>query len=46
MFKLEDFEDSPILDKVDKLNKYLTKNKLSKVSNIIDDLERFLDQNS
>ncbi len=43
MFNLEDFKDSLILEKVEKLNKFLSKNKISKVSNIINELENLLD---
>jgi len=43
MFNLEDFKDSLILEKVEKLNKLLSKNKISKVSNIINELENLLD---
>lgn len=44
MFNLEEFENSLILEKVDKLNKYLSKNKITKVSKIVDELENLLDQ--
>ena len=44
MFNLEEFENNLILEKVDKLNKYLSKNKITKVSKIVDELENLLDQ--
>ncbi len=46
MFDLADFKDSPVLEKVEKLNRFLSKNKLSKVSSIVDELEILLDKNS
>ncbi|MFX0022801.1 MAG: hypothetical protein ACFE9S_10765, partial [Candidatus Hermodarchaeota archaeon] len=44
MFNLEEFENELILDKVDKLNKYLNKNKLDKVSKILVEFLSLLDQ--
>ena len=44
MFNLEEFKNSLILEKVDKLNKYLSKNKNEKIVKIIDELESILDQ--
>ncbi len=44
MFNLKEFNDSLILEKVDKLNKYLNKKKTDKVSKLIDDLQSLLDQ--
>jgi len=44
MFNLEEFEDPLILDKVDKLNRLFNKDKISKISKIVDELEGLLDQ--
>ncbi len=44
MFNLEEFEDSVIFEKVDKLNKYLSKNKTDKILKIITELEDLLEQ--
>ncbi|MFX0142151.1 MAG: hypothetical protein ACFFDN_51410, partial [Candidatus Hodarchaeota archaeon] len=44
MFNLEEFENNLILEKVDKLNKYLSKNKTDKISKVVDELEGLLDQ--
>jgi len=44
MFNLEEFEDTLILEKVDKLNKLFNKDKLSKISKIVDELEELLDR--
>ncbi|NVM35469.1 MAG: hypothetical protein HWN81_07725 [Candidatus Lokiarchaeota archaeon] len=44
MFNLEDFKDSLILEKVDKLNNHLSKNKIEKISKIIRELENLLDE--
>ena len=44
MFNLEEFEDQLILEKVDKLNKYFKKKKIPKVSKIIEELIKLLDQ--
>ncbi len=43
MFNLEDFKDSIILEKVEKLNKHLNKKKIDKISKIINELENLLD---
>ena len=43
MFNLEDFKDNLILEKVEKLNKHLSKNKNEKISKIIRELENLLD---
>jgi len=43
MFNLDEFENTIILEKVDKLNRFLNKNKLSKASKIIHELELLLD---
>ena len=43
MFNLEDFKDNLILEKVEKLNKHLSKNKNEKISKIIRKLENLLD---
>jgi len=37
MFNLEEFDDELILEKVDKLNKYLDKNKIERVSKILNE---------
>lgn len=42
MFNLEEFDDNNLIFIVDKLNKYLEKNKLTKLSKIIDELEDLL----
>ncbi len=44
MFNLEEFENSVIIEKVDKLNKYLIKNKVDKVSKILKEFQSLLDQ--
>jgi len=45
MFKLEEFEDKPLLKPiVDKLNKFLSKKKVDKLPKIITQLEDLLDQ--
>jgi len=44
MFDLADFKDSLVLEKVEKLNKFLDKNKSSKVSSIIEELESLLNK--
>ncbi|MFX1327562.1 MAG: hypothetical protein ACFE91_05390 [Promethearchaeota archaeon] len=44
MFNLEEFENSPIFDKVEKLNNYLSKNKSDKITKVIKELENLLDQ--
>ncbi|MFX0036778.1 MAG: hypothetical protein ACFE9I_14205 [Candidatus Hermodarchaeota archaeon] len=44
MFNLDEFENSPILEKVEKLNKYLIKNKSDKIQKAIKELENLLDQ--
>lgn len=44
MFNLEEFEDTLILEKIDKLNKLFNKDKLSKITKIVDELEELLDQ--
>ena len=44
MFSLDEFENSLILEKVDKLNKYLSKNKTDKIKKIINELESLLDK--
>jgi len=44
MFNLKEFEDSLILEKVGKLNKYLNKKKTDKVSKLINELLSLLDQ--
>lgn len=46
MFDLADFKNSIILEKVEKLNRFLIKNKISKVSKVIDELESLLDNHS
>ncbi len=44
MFNLKDFENSSILEKVDKLNKYLIKNKIEKARKIVEEFQALLDQ--
>ncbi|MFW9827300.1 MAG: hypothetical protein ACFFEY_06915 [Candidatus Thorarchaeota archaeon] len=44
MFNLEKFENSPILEKVDKLNKFLSKNKIDKIAKILNELQNLLGQ--
>jgi len=44
MFNLKDFKDSLILEKVDKLNKYLNKNKIEKVRKLVEEFQVLLDQ--
>ncbi|MFX1385923.1 MAG: hypothetical protein ACFE9M_01790, partial [Promethearchaeota archaeon] len=44
MFNLEEFENGLILKKVDKLNKYLEKNKVDKISKILNEFQSLLDQ--
>ena len=44
MFNLEDFKDSLILEKADKLNKLLSKNKIDKISKLINEFEFLLDE--
>ena len=44
MLNLEDFKDSLILEKVDKLNKLLSKNKIDKISKLINEFKFLLDQ--
>ncbi|MFX1599659.1 MAG: hypothetical protein ACFFB6_03600 [Promethearchaeota archaeon] len=44
MFNLEEFENDLILKKVDKLNKYLEKNKVDKISKILNEFQILLDQ--
>ena len=44
MFNLEEFENDLILEKVDKLNKYLSKNKIDKISKILDEFQSLIDQ--
>ncbi len=44
MFNLEEFDNELILEKANKLNKFLNKNKLDKVSKIIDEFPNLLDQ--
>jgi len=44
MFNLEEFENNLILEKVDKLNRYLSKNKSEKILKIVNELEDLLDQ--
>jgi hypothetical protein len=44
MFKLEEFGNNLILEKVDKLNKYLSKNKVDKISRILDEFQNLLDK--
>ncbi|MFX1593819.1 MAG: hypothetical protein ACFFCL_14085 [Promethearchaeota archaeon] len=44
MFNLEEFENDLILKKVDKLNKYLEKNKVDKISKILNEFQSLLDQ--
>ncbi len=46
MFDLADFKDSPVREKAEKLNKFLDKNKLSKISSIISELENLMDDHS
>jgi hypothetical protein len=43
MFNLEEFNNELILEKVDKLNKYLNKNKIDKVSKILNEFLSLLD---
>jgi len=43
MFNLKDFKDNLILEKVEKLNKLLSKNKIEKISKVIRELENLLD---
>ena len=44
MFNLEDFKDILILEKADKLNKLLSKNKIDKISKLINEFEFLLDE--
>ena len=45
MFNLKDFQNDLVLEPiVDKLNKFLSKNKIQKVEKVIEELESFLDQ--
>jgi len=44
MLNLEDFKDSLILEKVDKLNKFLSKNKIDKISKLINEFKFLLDE--
>ncbi|MFX0104320.1 MAG: hypothetical protein ACFE75_02375 [Candidatus Hodarchaeota archaeon] len=44
MFNLEEFQNSLILDKVDKLNKYLSKNKIDRIIKILEEFQDLLDQ--
>ncbi len=44
MFNLEEFENNLIIEKVDKLNKFLSKNKIDKVYKILDQFLSLLDQ--
>ncbi|MCK4480465.1 MAG: hypothetical protein KAV01_08050 [Candidatus Lokiarchaeota archaeon] len=44
MLNLEDFKDSLILEKVDKLNKLLSKNKIDKISKLINEFRFLLDE--
>jgi len=44
MLNLEDFKDSLILEKVDKLNKLLSKNKIDKISKLINEFKFLLDE--
>ncbi len=44
MLNLEDFKDSLILEKVDKLNKLLSKNKIDKISKTINEFKFLLDE--
>lgn len=44
MFNLEEFKDRVILEKVEKLNVYLSKNKVDKITKILDEFQNLLDQ--
>ncbi|MFX1316957.1 MAG: hypothetical protein ACFE9T_13935 [Promethearchaeota archaeon] len=44
MFNLEEFENGNLIFIVDKLNKYLEKNKLTKISKLLEELEELLDK--
>ncbi|MFX1304358.1 MAG: hypothetical protein ACFE9X_13465 [Promethearchaeota archaeon] len=44
MFNLDEFENSLIIEKVDKLNKYFSKNKTDKIKKIVNELENLLDK--
>jgi len=44
MFKLEEFENNLILGKLEKLNKYLSKNKVDKISKILDEFQGLLNK--
>ncbi|UCC19112.1 MAG: hypothetical protein JSV62_13580 [Promethearchaeota archaeon] len=44
MFNLEEFKNSLILEKVGKLNKFLSKNKFDKVSKLLEEFQSLLDQ--
>ncbi len=46
MFNLQDFKDNLILDKVEKLNKHLNKNKVQKISKVMNELETLLEDNN
>ncbi|MFW9819351.1 MAG: hypothetical protein ACFFE5_07050, partial [Candidatus Thorarchaeota archaeon] len=43
MFNLEEFDNELVLKKVDKLNKYLNKNKIDKVSKILEEFLSLMD---
>ncbi|MFX0154200.1 MAG: hypothetical protein ACFE9Q_06705 [Candidatus Hodarchaeota archaeon] len=44
MFNLEEFEDSFILEKVDRLNKYLNKKKTDKILKLLNEFQNLLDE--
>ncbi|MFX1570425.1 MAG: hypothetical protein ACFFCV_18845 [Promethearchaeota archaeon] len=44
MFNIEDFKDNVIVEKVDKLNKYLKKSKIDKARKLIEEFQALLDQ--
>jgi len=44
MFKLEEFENNLIIGKLEKLNKYISKNKVDKISKILDEFQSLLNK--
>ena len=44
MFNLEEFKDSLILEKIDKLNKYLLKNKVDRISKLLNEFLSLIEQ--
>ncbi len=44
MFNLKEFENNLIFEKVDKLNKYLSKNKVDKITKILDEFQNLLNK--